>query len=69
MAMDIFFVTGILFFLTPSHKIDFMSENRKIGTIAKAFHDVYIYYYKRGFHITMVHANGEFAPLKANCAK
>jgi hypothetical protein len=44
-AIDIFFVTDIPFFLTPSHKINFMSatnlENRKIGTIAKAFCEVY----------------------------
>ncbi|MGL5934526.1 MAG: hypothetical protein ACRCZI_02770, partial [Cetobacterium sp.] len=68
MSIDIFFVTGIPFFLTLSHKIDFMStthlENCKIVTIAKAFREVYMYYYNRGFRITMVLADGEFAPLK-----
>jgi hypothetical protein len=68
MSIDIFFVTGIPFFLTLSHKIDFMGathlENCKIVTIAKAFCEVYMYYYNCGFRITMVLADGEFAPLK-----
>jgi hypothetical protein len=30
----------------------------------KAFKEIYQYYLQRGFHITMVHADGKCAPLK-----
>jgi hypothetical protein len=29
-----------------------------------AFKEIYQYYLQRGFHITTVHVDGEFAPLK-----
>jgi hypothetical protein len=32
--------------------------------IFKAFKEIYQYYLQGGFHITVVHADGEFAPLK-----
>ncbi len=63
-----FFVKKILFFLTLSHKICFMAINhladRTVPQIFMAFKEIYQYYLQRGFRITMVHADGEFAPLK-----
>jgi len=37
--------------------------NRKITSIFKAFMDIYKYYYIRGFKITTISADGEFAAL------
>jgi hypothetical protein len=54
--------------LTLSRKITFTAVNhladRKVPQIFKAFKEIYQYYLQRGFHITVVHADGEFAPLK-----
>jgi hypothetical protein len=64
----IFFVNNIPFFLTLSQKICFTAVNhladRTGPQIFTAFKEMYQYYLQRGFHITMVHADGEFAPLK-----
>jgi hypothetical protein len=38
--------------------------DRTVPHIFKAFKDIYQYYLQRGFHITVVHADGEFAPMK-----
>jgi hypothetical protein len=61
-------VNKIPFFLTLSRKICFTAFNnlsdRIVPQIFKAFKEMYQYYLHRGFHITMVHADGEFAPLK-----
>jgi hypothetical protein len=38
--------------------------DRTVPQIFKAFKEMYQYYLQRGFHIMMVHADGEFAPLK-----
>jgi hypothetical protein len=68
LTTDIFFVNKIHFFLTLSHKICFTDFNhladRTVPQILKAFKEMYQYYLQRGFHITMVHADGKFAPLK-----
>jgi hypothetical protein len=65
---DIFFVKKIHFFLTLSRKICFTAVNhladRTVPQIFKAFKEMYQYYLQRGFHITTVHADCEFAPLK-----
>ncbi len=59
---DLFFVNKIPFFLTLSHKICFTAINhladRTIPQIFMAFKEIYQYYLQRGFHITMVHADG-----------
>ena len=34
-------------------------------TIFKYFKEIYMYYLKRGFQITTLHVDGEFAPLQA----
>jgi hypothetical protein len=68
MTTDIFFVNKITFFLTLSRKICFTAANhladRTVPQIFKAFKEMYQYYLQCGFHITTVHAEGEFAPLK-----
>jgi hypothetical protein len=65
---DIFFVNKNPSLLTLSRKITFAAVNhladRTVPQIFKAFKEVYQYYLQRGFHITVVHADGEFAPLK-----
>jgi hypothetical protein len=68
LTTNIFFVNNIPFFLTLSQNICFTAVNhladRTVPQIFKAFKEMYQYYLQRGFHITMVHANGEFSPLK-----
>jgi hypothetical protein len=64
----LFFVKKIPFFLKLSCKICFTAINhladRTVPQIFMAFKEIYQHYLQRGFHITMVHADGEFAPLK-----
>jgi hypothetical protein len=68
MTTIIFFVNTIPFFLTLSHKICFTAVNnladRTVPQLFKAFEEMYQYYLQRIFHITTVHADGEFTPLK-----
>jgi hypothetical protein len=68
LTTDIFFVNKITFFLTLSGNICFTAVNhladRTVLQIFKAFKEMYQYYLHRGFHITTVHVDGEFAPLK-----
>jgi hypothetical protein len=68
LTTDIFFVNKIPFFLTLSRKICFTAVNhlvdRNVPQIFKAFKEMYQYYLQCGFHITTVHADSEFAPLK-----
>ncbi len=68
MTADIFFVNKIPFFLTLSRKMCFTAvnhlANRTVPTIFKALKEIYQYYLQRGFRITVLHADGEFAPLK-----
>jgi hypothetical protein len=66
---NLFFVNKIPFFvLMLSRKICFTAINhltdRTVPQIFTAFKEIYQYYLQRGFCITMVHADGEFAPLK-----
>jgi hypothetical protein len=71
LTAGIFFVNKITFFLTLSRKICFTTVNhladrsRRVPQIFKAFKEIYQYYLHRGFRITTVHADGEFAPLTA----
>jgi hypothetical protein len=68
LTTDIFFVNKNQFFLTLSRKITFTAVNhladRTVLKIFKAFKEIYQYYLQRGFQITVVHADGEFEPLK-----
>jgi hypothetical protein len=65
---DIFFVNKNPLFFTLVRKITFTAVNHladcMVPQILKAFKEIYQYYLQRGFHITVVHADGEFAPLK-----
>ena len=65
---DIFFVNAAPFFITLSHKIDFIGishlPGKKIKNIFQAYKSLHRYYLRRGFIITTVHADGEFVPLK-----
>jgi hypothetical protein len=68
LTVNIFFVNKIPFFLTLSRKICFTAVNHLVDTrtvpqIFKAFKEIYQYYLHRGFCITTVHADGEFAPI------
>jgi hypothetical protein len=68
LTADIIFVNKIPFILTLSCKICFTAvnhlKNRTVPTIFKAFKEIYQYYFQRGFHITVLHVDSEFAPLK-----
>jgi hypothetical protein len=68
LTTDIFFMNKIPFLLTLSHKICFTAvdnlADRTVPQIFKAFKEMYHNYLQRGFHITTVHADREFAPIK-----
>ena len=68
-TVDIFFVNKIAFFITLSRKICFTSVrhlvSRKVKEIFQAFGEVYKMYLQRGFRITTVGADGEFAAVQA----
>ena len=68
LGIDIFFVNKIPFFVTLSRDICFTSvmhlTDRKLPSIFAALRGKYNYYLKRGFRITTVMADGEFAPLQ-----
>jgi hypothetical protein len=65
---DILFVNKNPFFLKLSHRITFTAVNHladsTVPQIFKALKEIYQYYLQRGFHITVLHADGEFAPLE-----
>ena len=69
MAEEILFVKIIKLFLKLSRNIYFTMvhhlADRKSKTIYTALNKMYIYYIKRGFRITNLHTDGEFALLKA----
>ena len=68
LTLDIFFVNKNPFLLTLSRKICFTAvnhlTNRTFPQIFAAFKEIYQYYLHRGFRITTVHSDGEFAPLQ-----
>ena len=68
LAIDIFFVNRIPFFISLSRIIYFTGVShlldRKVDSIFKAFKEIYVYYLHRGFRIRTVLADGEFTPLK-----
>ena len=68
LTADIFFVNKIPFFLTLSRKICFTAVNhlsdRTTKTIFKAYVEIHKFYLNRGFHITTLHVDNEFAPLQ-----
>jgi hypothetical protein len=68
LTADIFFVNKIPFFLTFSQKNYFTAvnqlANRTVPQMFQAFKEACQCYLQRGFRITALHADGEFAPLK-----
>ena len=68
LTADIIFVNKIPFFLTTSRKLDYLwikhLPNRTLETLFNSFKQIYVFYKKRGFRITTVSMDGEFAPLK-----
>ena len=69
LTLDILFVNKIPFLLTLSQKICFTAvnhiANRTFPQIFSAFKEIYQYYMHRGFRITRVQSDREFAPLQA----
>jgi hypothetical protein len=67
LTLDIFFINKVPFFLTMRRRICFTAvnhlANRTITEFFKAFMEIYQYYLRRGCRNTIVHADGEFAPL------
>ena len=67
MIMDIFFVNKIPLLIKLSLKIDFMATSnfptQKYRGTLKYFWRIYVFYLRRGFKITTVNADGEFAPV------
>jgi hypothetical protein len=68
LTADMFFVNKIPFFLTLSRKTCFTAvnhlANRTVLQMFQAFKEACQCYLQRGFRITVVYADGEFAPLK-----
>jgi len=70
---DIFFVNKIPFFATVSNHIKFTTaeflKDRKIKTILVAISHVTALYASRGFRITTLMMDGEFAPIRSDLAE
>ena len=68
LVVDIFFVNRVVFFLTYSRKITYTAvshlTSRKLEQVLTAFKSIYNFYRQRGYPITEVHADNEFAPLR-----
>ena len=69
LAIDIFFVNKIPFFLTHSVVICFLSvthlSNRKVLPIFQALKAMCNYYLQQGFQVVFIKGDGEFAPHQA----
>ena len=73
LTADLFFVNKIPFFLTHSRKIHFTAvnhlANRKAMSLFKAFMEIFTFYLRRGFWITVVSLDSKFEPIRAeSCA-
>jgi hypothetical protein len=68
LTMDIFFVNQIPFFVTLSRSLYFTTvthlPNRSLGEIFKALKGIFYYYLQRGFRVTFITGDGEFASLE-----
>ena len=68
LTADIFFVNKIAFMITLSRKIWFTTvehlAHRKSQDIFRAFKIVFKIYLQRGFRVTDINVDGEFAPIK-----
>ena len=68
LTADMFLVNKIPFFLTLLRRIVFTAvhhlSNRTVPQIFNAFKEIFTYYLQRGFRITTIGMDGDFAPLK-----
>jgi hypothetical protein len=68
LTIDIFFVNSIPFFITLSQVLYFTMvmhlPDRSLGQIFKALKGIFYYYLQRGFRVTFITRDGEFASLK-----
>ncbi len=68
LTINIFFMNEILFFLTLSRVLYFTTvthlPNRSLDQIFKALKGIFYYYLQRGFHVTFIMGDGEFASLE-----
>jgi hypothetical protein len=68
LAIDIFFVNKIPFFVTLSRVLYFMTvthlPDRSLGQIFKALKGIFYYYLQQGFRVTFITGDWEFASLK-----
>ncbi len=68
LAINIFFMNKIPFFLTLSRVLHFTTvthlHNRSLDQIFKALKGIFYYYLQQGFHMTFIMGDGEFASLE-----
>ncbi len=68
LMIDIFFVNKIPFFLTLSRVLYFTTvthlPNRSLDQIIKMLKGIFYYYLQRGFRVTFITGDGEFASLE-----
>ena len=68
LTIDIYSVNNILFLITLNRNIDFTATSHLptqiYRDIFKSFWRIYVFYLKRGFKIMIVHADGEFSPVR-----
>jgi hypothetical protein len=68
LTIDIFFVNSIHFFITLSQVLYFTTvthlPDRSLGQFFKVLKGIFYYYLQRGFHVTFITGDGEFASLK-----
>jgi hypothetical protein len=70
LTADLFFVNEIAFLISLSRKIEFTTSshvaNRQAKTIFATFKPIFAFYAKRGFHISILGVDDEFAALQAD---
>ncbi len=68
LTIDIFYMNKIPFFVTLSRVLYFTMvthlPDRSLGQIFKALKGIFYYYLQRGFRVTFVMGDGEYASLK-----
>jgi hypothetical protein len=68
LTVDLFYVNKIVFLITYSRRMCLTTvkwlDNRKIAGVFAALREVFQAHHKRGFYITTVHGDSEFAPLQ-----
>ena len=66
--MNTFFVNNIPFLIILSRKVDFTATShlppQKARDVFKYFWCIYVFYLNRGFNLTTVTNDGEFAPVQ-----